>query len=145
MGTVMRKPEQLMWDSLKRGCPTDFKLYRIENLCAAGTPDIFGKCKTNPVPFWLELKAAIVPARRATPLLSKTHHCTDEQINWHMDYLLMGGKSFILIRDDRLTWHLIDGRFAIEINRMAIDTANHVQSAGGGLIQVLDYLRNYEN
>jgi hypothetical protein len=91
----MRKPEQQLWDVIRRSKPPDIWLERVENLVGEGTPDVHG-CKRG-THAWIELKArAALPKRMSTPLLTKVDF-PHEQIGWHEEYALRGGRSFIIV------------------------------------------------
>lgn len=95
----MRKPEQLLWDAMKRNLPKDLDLQRVENLVGEGMPDVYvgrsGK--------WVELKAPPrIPARANTPLLGDRWGLRTSQKNWHIKHHSHRGSkdrpSYVLIR-----------------------------------------------
>lgn len=92
----MRLPEQRLYDRCKTHLPPEIRLERIENIVAAGTPDIHAICRG--LTTWMELKAiADIPVRPDTQLLDANHKPSIEQRNWHLDYARCGGRSLIVV------------------------------------------------
>lgn len=108
----MRKPEQLLWDAVKRNKPSTVQLERIESGVSTGTPDVHGIEFGTTV--WFELKQLKLPKRDTTRLI-KSDTFAKEQIGWHLNYAQHGGTSFALIRDDHLSLYLIPGRRIREV------------------------------
>ena len=104
----MRKPEQLLWDTMKRNLQKNHDIYaeRIENAVGEGTPDVLLKarrqpgCASNPTPFFVELKVGIAPKRDTTPIFGKrgAGGVRKSQENWHLKWHDAGGISFVLAR-----------------------------------------------
>lgn len=111
----MRKPEQLLWDAMRRNLPSALWLQRVENVVGDGMPDVYvgrsGK--------WVELKVPQrVPARASTPLLGQ-HGLRLSQINWHIKHATMNHsqRSYILVRlPGTLELVLLPGSAAGSIN-----------------------------
>jgi hypothetical protein len=132
----MRKPEQRVWDSMRRSRPADVLIERVENQLIAGMPDVHYVCRNGAG--WIELKAAVVPVRPTTPLLGKGG-LSQEQINWHIKYSQFGGVSFVLVRYDVGGIFLVDGRKAPVLNDMPLmEMADHtLANSWGGVFNVL--------
>ena len=114
----MRKPEQQLYDAMKRNAPSTAWLQRIENLLVEGMPDVHVSGPESEC--WVELKSVKRPKRIPTPLLG-SQGLRPTQINWH---LKAGTKiicSYILIRDDKNELFLICGRLAASLNEMRLD------------------------
>jgi hypothetical protein len=109
----MRKPEQKLWDSMKRNKPSGVSMERVENAASEGFPDVFVMSANA----WVELKAPKLPARHTTRLFGKQGLSVD-QINWHLRAARFGVHSFILARDDALQLYLIPGSAAQVMNDM---------------------------
>lgn len=91
----MRLKEQRLWDSMHTHQPRGFWLQRIENGLAAGTPDVLSITKGHVA--WVELKAVdSFPVRPKTPVLGD-EGLNNEQRNWHLDWAMRGGISYVLI------------------------------------------------
>lgn len=115
----MRKPEQKLWDVLRRNCPQNILLERIENLVETGTPDFHLVSRRGVA--WVELKAIESPPKRATTPLLGDKGCNPSQINWHLNYARFGGISYILIGVGKMhhrTFFAVDGCHAPIINKL---------------------------
>jgi hypothetical protein len=123
----MRKKEQLLWDSMKRNCPSALDLQRVENVVGDGMPDVYvgrsGK--------WVELKApGRVPVRPETPLLGKADGLRTSQVNWHMKHSSMNApESFVLIRTPDGELIMIPGSAAPVINALPLRAARECSVA----------------
>lgn len=106
----MRKPEQRLWDTMRRNNVHHFWLQRMECALSLGVPDVVVGGSV-----WVELKAPKRPARATTALLHE-YGLSVDQINWHLKAAAIGARSYILIRDDRHELFLISGDFAKDIN-----------------------------
>ena len=122
----MRKPEQLIWDAMKRNAPQSVWLQRIENLAVDGMPDVHVTHAFAAPDCWVELKAATLPKRPGTRVLG-TRGLRQSQINWHIECYARKGRSFILIRDENLTLYLVHGSFAQYLNG---DTMDDIKAMG---------------
>lgn len=79
----MRKPEQLLWDAMKRNLPKSLDLQRVENMVGDGMPDVYVGASGK----WVELKVPPhIPARASTPLLGAKYGLRLSQKNWLMKY-----------------------------------------------------------
>lgn len=113
----MRRPEQRLYDTMRRNAPPDALILRVENLVTPGTPDLHVKFQSAPTPVWIELKTTNRPKRSSTPLLKRSDF-TREQVPWHLQWHKYGGESFVLVRDDARTLYFFPGdliRFVCEI------------------------------
>jgi hypothetical protein len=91
----MRRPEQLLWDAMRRNLPKELRLQRIENLVGVGMPDVYADKSGK----WVELKVPRgIPARKTTPLLGR-YGLNIDQINWHTVHATGDAPaSYILVR-----------------------------------------------
>lgn len=120
----MRKPEQLLWDRIKRANDAvhgPLLLERLENSVGSGRPDVDGLCNGR---FWpIELKAipiSEIPARSGTPLLGKARGLNPQQMNWHKDWQDHGGKSIVAIGVGSHEIIAMGGRHGDLINSMPL-------------------------
>jgi hypothetical protein len=111
----MRKPEQLLWDAMKRNAPAYVWLERQENVVSEGGPDVAVRRARNKQS-WAELKCAVLPARATTAVLGKRNGLNQQQINWHLKAASMDIPTFVLVRDDAKTLYLLAGEHAASIN-----------------------------
>lgn len=102
----MRKPEQRLWDTMKRHTPACVRLERIENGVGDGTADVHGIC--DGVTVWIELKVVRLPKRPDTRFFKRTA-LRRSQVTWHANYAAHGGRSFILVRDNVGQLYMIPG------------------------------------
>lgn len=135
----MRLKEQKLWDGWRTKRPKDFWLERIENMVSEGIPDVRVAWRPGGHTF-VELKAPIAPKREATPLM-KNDGLRISQINWHIKTHSLGGRSWVLIRDDRGRVLFVPGRLAAEMNQMSYGDLL-AESYAHDLHQVYEVLRN---
>lgn len=109
----MRKPEQKLYDQLKKHAPPTAWLQRVENLVGEGMPDVHVSGPESEC--WIELKFAKRPKRATTRLLGN-QGLRPSQINWHLKAGTKAMCTYILILDDLGMLYLIDGRQAANIN-----------------------------
>lgn len=114
----MRKNEQRIWDTMRRNCPPDIWLERVENLVGEGIPDVRAMRKGG-VEVWLELKYATRPKRITTPLLRGAIRTS--QKNWHEKHAQFGGVSFIVVRDSMKALYLIPGALVRELDDLTFN------------------------
>lgn len=114
----MRKPEQRVYDTMKSNCADGVRLERIENGVGSGIPDVH--CLRGGVTRWVELKALRRPKRGSTPMFKKKT-MRREQVAWHLSYNSAGGRSFILVRDDKRVLYLFPGHLASELSEFSYD------------------------
>jgi len=114
----MRKPEQKLWDRMRRALIGRVRLERIENIVTSGMPDVLSTC--DHVAF-VELKAVVSPPVRDTTRLLGEKGLSIEQRNWHLDFARWGGCSYVLIGIGVSHLFMISGRHADLINYMTID------------------------
>lgn len=122
----MRQPEQKLWDSFAAHVPRHCWAQRVENGVGAGMPDVlFIDREAQINVHWIELKAnEKPPARGTTPLLGDAKGMRPEQVNWHIEWAMHGGTSWIVVgigsgRGRRLA--LIPGHRAREVNEMSME------------------------
>jgi hypothetical protein len=106
----MRKPEQLLYDALRRNKPEDALIERIENQLTEALPDVYIRFRRGHA-VWVELKATRLPKRASTPLLRATDFRTGQEA-WHKQHWAMEHESWILVRDDKLQLYLAPGNEA---------------------------------
>jgi len=115
----MRKKEQQLWDTMKRNCPKDFWLQRIENIVGEGIPDVYSASPIG-LSTWIELKAPIAPKRETTRLLGAEGLRTG-QINWHLKAASKGLRSYILMRDTEKRLFMVEGKYAAALNEQTVE------------------------
>jgi hypothetical protein len=120
----MRKPEQKLWDVMKRVAPKTAWLQRVENIVAEGMPDVYVAGPETEC--WVELKAVTRPKRSTTRLLGN-EGLRPSQINWHLKAATKSIASYILIRDDEKNLYLIEGKHAASINEWSLYTMEHLE------------------
>lgn len=114
----MRKPEQLLWDAMKRNLPSSLWLQRVENLAGDGMPDVY----VGATGAWVELKApSKIPVRASTPLLGAEGLRTS-QLNWFLKNTAAehAPPAFILIRSIAGELLMIRGDVAADVNKMSL-------------------------
>lgn len=138
---MARLKEQRLFDTLKRNCPSDIWLQRVENLVAVGMPDLTHLVEGGTTG-WIELKAVTTPKRAGTRLMG-IEGLNKDQINWHLKYTRMGGDSWILIRDTGMRLYLVHGRHAAEINDWPVDVvrSNSDATSWEGIMNVIRGLK----
>ncbi len=91
----MRKPEQRLWDKLRKAAAGRVRMERLENLVGVGRPDVDSLVGGSVMP--IELKqVASWPARAATKVLGDKG-LRQAQKNWHLDWRRWGGQSMIVV------------------------------------------------
>lgn len=99
------------------------RIDRMENLIAAGTPDV-NVCMEG-VESWIEIKQPTEPKRADTPLFGSSHRLSQDQMNWIKRQVSAKGRVFVLIVTDK-RWLLLHGRHADAINDLDVATLIHV-------------------
>ena len=100
----MSKPEQSLWQRLKKNLPPKTHATRIENRAGSGVPDVHLAHDGNAV--WVELKIA----------KANTVNMRPSQIAWNMAYSAAGGVSFILVsRPSKGDVFLFEGGAALRL------------------------------
>lgn len=120
----MRRQEQRLWDTMKRRAPGGWWLQRFENAVGVGMPDVY----VVPGGAWVELKAPDRPMRADTALLGP-QGLSQPQINWHLKAASYGIPTYILIRDSENALHLIEGRYAEEVNYWNVQQCDEMSVA----------------
>lgn len=114
----MRRPEQLLWDRMRRAIGREFYLERVENLVMPGRPDVDVMWRGMTLP--VELKSrATMPSRTATPALGASHGLNPNQLNWWLRWTQCGGSGFIVV-EIRDILFAIPSEFSEQINRMTM-------------------------
>jgi hypothetical protein len=103
----MRKPEQKVYDELKRTKPYGIRMERIENGLGSGTADLHLLSQGQTV--WFETKHLIVPVMATTPII-KNDTFEKDQPKWHMSIAIHGGRSYVVAKDTLGQWYLIPGK-----------------------------------
>ena len=91
----MRKPEQRLWDRLRKAAAGRIHTERIENLVGVGRPDVDTLVAGSFVPVELKYVEAW-PARESTRVLGAAG-LTQVQKNWHLNWRHWGGTSLIVV------------------------------------------------
>ena len=92
---MSRKPEQRLWDRLRKAAAGSVHTERIENLVGVGRPDVDTLVAGSFVP--VELKQVDGwPARSSTKVLGRDG-LSKEQKNWHLNWRNWGGTSLIVV------------------------------------------------
>jgi hypothetical protein len=133
----MRQKEQKLWDTMKRNCPSDVWLQRVENMVTVGMPDLTHLVEGG-ITGWVELKAVTTPKRAGTRLMGD-EGLNKDQINWHLKYTSMGGDSWVLIRDTGQRLYMLHGKYAAVMNGWPVEVVREHSSASSwdGIFNVL--------
>ena len=92
---MSRKPEQRLWDRLRKAAAGHVHTERIENLVGVGRPDVDTLVAGSFVP--VELKQVEGwPVRSSTKVLG-ARGLSKEQKNWHLNWRNWGGVSMIVV------------------------------------------------
>lgn len=91
----MRKPEQRLWDRLRKAAAGRIHAERIENVVGVGRPDVDTLVAGSFVPVELKQVAAW-PVRHSTRVLGDKG-LSQQQKNWHLIWRLWGGTSLIVV------------------------------------------------
>lgn len=122
----MRKHEQRLWDTMKRHCPKDIRLERVENAVGEGTPDVH-YMKANHFG-WVELKAPKRP-RKATTRLLGNEGLRPGQRNWHATAAHFKLPAYVLIRDDSGELFLLSCQDCEDVNEKTVDELRQLRLA----------------
>lgn len=91
----MRKPEQRLWDRLRKAAVGKIYTERIENLVGVGRPDIDTLVAGSFVPIELKQIAAW-PVRVGTRVMGE-RGLSQVQKNWHLTWRRWGGNSLVVV------------------------------------------------
>lgn len=125
----MRKPEQLLWDSMRDNVTTLNRitgraviLQRVENaIDSRGIPDVYSRAASG-FHTWVELKAADDPKNRLKKKILSGYGLNASQINWHAQSYLLNIRTFILVRlITSKKVFLVEGKFAESINDFTLE------------------------
>lgn len=92
---MSRRPEQRLWDRLRKAAANRIHTERIENIVGVGRPDVDTLVKGNFVPIELKYIEAW-PAKSSTKVLGR-EGLSQAQKNWHLNWCNWGGKSLIVV------------------------------------------------
>ena len=92
---MSRKPEQRLWDRLRRAAAGRVYTERIENLVGVGRPDVDTLVSGSFVP--IELKHVAAFPARATSQVLGSRGLSVAQRNWHLQWRQWGGRSLIVV------------------------------------------------
>lgn len=92
---MSRRPEQRLWDRLRKAAAGKLHTERIENLVGVGRPDVDTLVEGSFVPIELKQVAAW-PARGSTKVLGR-EGLSQVQKNWHLNWKNWGGMSMIVV------------------------------------------------
>lgn len=141
-----RKPEQLLWDSMKSNKKRHgegFWLVRMENSVGVGAGDVFGVAKDEPDntnrQFWIELKVVALPKKPDTPVLGKKTVRVSQK-NWHKMMHKMGGRSYFLIKVGE-ELYLISGLYADYLNKSTLQQLAQMRLPPKDWKQIFEFLR----
>lgn len=114
----MRKPEQRLWDRMRRNLAPFIFMRRIENRLEAGTPDVI--CPRCVV----ELKAVEEPPKReTTPLLGDDIGLSADQKNFIRDWIANRGSAFVIVgvgKGATAQQYILDGSLCELINQLPL-------------------------
>lgn len=122
----MRKPEQQVYDRMKKNRPYTLWLQRVENLVSEGMPDVHYASPVNSG--WVELKAAKKPKRVTSKLLG-SKGLRQSQINWFLKAQTKCLVTFILIQDSEGELYLIHGQEAATVNDCSVERLRELRLA----------------
>lgn len=120
----MRFKEQRLWDRFRSHRPAFVRLERVENMLAAGFPDVIAQVRLSSSTWLVELKAvSSLPVRPTTAVFGDKDGLTVDQRNWLLDWMHFGGHALILGASGEgahaIHW-LIPGSLADAFNDMTL-------------------------
>lgn len=92
---MSRRPEQRLWDRLRKAAANRIHTERIENIVGVGRPDVDTLVAGSFVPIELKYVEAW-PARANTRVLGAAG-LSQVQKNWHLTWRQWGGTSLIVV------------------------------------------------
>lgn len=92
---MTRKPEQRLWDRLRKAAANRIHTERIENIVGVGRPDVDTLCAGSFVP--VELKQVDGWPKRAATRVLGDKGLSQDQKNWHLTWRRWGGDSLIVV------------------------------------------------
>ena len=125
----MRKPEQKLWDTMRRRAPSSTWMQRVENGAADGMADVLVVWQRATA--WCELKAPELPARAGSKLFTGSCALREAQENWHLKMNSLEQSTFILARTtDNSLIALLPGSAAGRVNDMTVsEVSQHTLAA----------------
>ena len=109
----MRKPEQRLWDRLRKAAVGKIYTERIENLVGVGRPDFDTLVAGSFVPIELKQIAAW-PVRVGTRVMGE-RGLSQVQKNWHLTWRRWGGTSLVVVGVEKDVF-TFDGSLADNLN-----------------------------
>jgi hypothetical protein len=92
---MSRRPEQRLWDRLRKVAAGRLHTERIENVVGVGRPDVDTLVAGSFVP--IELKQVPEWPKRATTRVLGDRGLSQVQKNWHLSWRRWGGTSLIVV------------------------------------------------
>ena len=93
---MSRKPEQKLWDRMRKALGKQVRLERVENAVGTGRPDVDALVNGLFTPIELKM-VEVPPVRPTTPVLGEKAGLRLDQRNWHLDWRRWGGRSMIIV------------------------------------------------
>lgn len=88
-----------------------------ENATATGVPDI-NACVSGHE-FWVEIKCPVPHKRAATPVFGSSHKLSPVQFAWLKRQSLAGGRCFVLVCNENMTFVLAGSAVSPEIHKLS--------------------------
>lgn len=124
----MRRPEQRLWDRLRKAAAGKIHTERVENIVGVGRPDVdtlvsgsFVPIELKQIPGW--------PARAETRVLGDKG-LSQVQKNWHVNWRRWGGTSLVVVGVGEDVF-AFDGALADHLNELNADQFKRAAIAGG--------------
>lgn len=119
----MRRPEQRLWDKLRKAAAGRIHTERMENMVGVGRPDVDTLVCGSFVP--IELKQVYSwPVKETTKVLGR-NGLSQVQKNWHLNWKNWGGTSLIVVgvADEVFTFNGATADYVNEYNRTQFRSA----------------------
>lgn len=118
----MRKPEQKLFDTMKRQLSHQFWIQRVENDVGEGISDVILTMMHGRRPVFVELKSFEPPKRLSTRAFRPGKGMRESQIGWHLKAHKHGLKTFVLARNRKVSHdlYLFPGSIAAMLNDMSM-------------------------
>jgi len=118
----MRKPEQQLWDYLKRGMLLKWEAQRHEDKYSTGIPDVSYSIGRHG---WIELKRLKSKPVNNDTILHISHYTADQK-NWLFRHGSKGGACFILLQIENV-YMLFGWESCVWVGEMTYD--EHIKAA----------------
>lgn len=136
---AMRKPEQKLWDSMKRNMnciAPELDIERVENSAGTGgMPDVY--CRSKFRECWIELKVFVLPKYPTTRALQPRSHSgtiRTSQLNWHRKHHELMLDSCYLFRDKNTKkLYLVQNRYLDGLDYTVSDFEKNFEITWRGL------------